>query len=177
MHIKKRDLQLIHNPQGNKFLDRSLSLMVMLVRLIPLWLIIYSHMEFCSRVNWSVEFPRTSHRASPSAQLLPYILKFPSEILRVWCSQGSPSNISSDLFSIDSLIQLHVAHFKVNAQRLSILMNISSDVCLRRNARPNASQPRKCGCVRKTMLLQTHIGPELCAVIPERNLNQRGIKS
>lgn len=151
--------------------------MVTLVRLIPLWLIIYSHVEFCSRVNWSVEFPRTSHGASPSVERLPYILKFPSEILRVWCSQGSPSSISSDLFSIDSLIQLHVAHFKVNAQRLSILMNISSDVCLRRNARPNASQPRKCGCARKTMLLQTHIGPEPCVVIPDRDLNQRGIKS
>lgn len=43
----------------------ALFLIVMLVRLILLWLIIYSHVELCPRVIWSVEFPRTSYWAVP----------------------------------------------------------------------------------------------------------------
>lgn len=63
------------------------------------------------------------------------LFKFPSPIFSARLSRGSAANVSSDS-SRALVLDPALSHscFKVNAQRLSILMNISSDARLQRNA-------------------------------------------
>lgn len=125
-------------------------LTVMLVELIPPLIIIYNHVGFISTlVIWTVAFLRTSYWAFPQQTYCHIYLKF-DLTFSAWCSQGFIFSISSDFSIALVLIPFHVTHFKVNAQRLSILMNVSSDVCLQRNASLNALS--EWSCFIKTML-------------------------